>query len=454
MNRLLVYRVVPELAALWLVELLGLFLTLHVVQVFGLGDLPPLSDTELPGRVARSLNRAALITSLMGITGLGVGLYRVDVCMDRRRTVIGALLAAVLGWAILVALLPLVPASYPPPSPLALGKVPLIWLAWLALTRGLLGWAMRQRLFLRRILVLGGGARASRLTGMIEAHRNRLFEVVDADANGAKLTPDALRQGRIWAVVVAEEDGARIPREHLLACKLAGIRVLEASEFCERQLGRIDLDAADQNWALYAHGMSASLPVNVLRRASDILISLVLLAFTLPLIAVTAIAIRLDSTGPVLYRQIRTGLNGRPFTLFKFRSMRPDAEAGGKPIWASTDDPRVTRFGQIIRRTRIDELPQLLNVLRGEMSFIGPRPERPEFVAELSREIPLYAHRACVKPGLTGWAQVSFRYGASVDDARHKLSYDLYYIKHRSALLDLLILMATVRVILFGEGAR
>jgi exopolysaccharide biosynthesis polyprenyl glycosylphosphotransferase len=200
--------------------------------------------------------------------------------------------------------------------------------------------------------------------------------------------------------------------------------------------------------------MRTSVPVAILRRASDIGISLALLAVTLPLMLLTALAVRLDSPGPVFYRQKRTGLNGGDFTLFKFRSMRVDAEAAGRPVWAAADDPRVTRVGQIIRRLRIDELPQLLNVLRGEMSFIGPRPERPEFVAQLSRQIPLYAHRACVKPGLTGWAQVSFPYGASVDDARHKLSYDLYYIKHRSALLDLLILFATVRVILFGEGAR
>ncbi len=162
----------------------------------------------------------------------------------------------------------------------------------------------------------------------------------------------------------------------------------------------------------------------------------------------------MDSPGPVLYRQQRVGLHGEPFTLLKFRSMTNDAEQGGNPLWASQQDPRITRVGSLIRPMRIDELPQLINVLRGEMSMIGPRPERPHFVEQLARVIPLYGERSYVKPGITGWAQVNYPYGASVEDARQKLSYDLYYVKNRSLLLDLLILLATVRVILFREGAR
>jgi lipopolysaccharide/colanic/teichoic acid biosynthesis glycosyltransferase len=168
---------------------------------------------------------------------------------------------------------------------------------------------------------------------------------------------------------------------------------------------------------------------------------------------VTAVLIRLDSPGPVLYRQERVGLHGRPFIVLKFRSMRIDAEARG-PVWASQRDPRVTRIGGFIRLTRIDELPQLVNVLRGEMSFIGPRPERPHFVAQLTEAVPLYPERNRVKPGLTGWAQVNYPYGASVEDARAKLSYDLYYVAHRGLMLNVLILFATVRVILFQKGAR
>ena len=186
----------------------------------------------------------------------------------------------------------------------------------------------------------------------------------------------------------------------------------------------------------------------------DLAVSLSLLVLTLPVMLVTALLIKLDSPGPVLYRQKRLGLHGEPFTLRKFRSMRIDAEASGDPRWAQQQDPRVTRVGRFIRAMRIDELPQLINVLLGEMSMIGPRPERPHFVEQLARVIPLYRERSYVKPGITGWAQVNYPYGASVEDAREKLAYDLYYVKNRSLLLDVLILFSTVRVILFREGAR
>ena len=190
-----------------------------------------------------------------------------------------------------------------------------------------------------------------------------------------------------------------------------------------------------------------------LQRVGDVLTSLGLLIFTLPLMLLVALIVRLDSPGPVLYRQERVGLGGVPFTLLKFRSMNANAEARG-PAWAQARDPRVTRVGSFMRRTRIDELPQLVNVLRGQMSFIGPRPERPHFVEQLAGAIPFYRERARVKPGLTGWAQVNYPYGASVEDAKAKLSYDLFYVRNRSVLLDLSILFATVRVILFQEGAR
>jgi lipopolysaccharide/colanic/teichoic acid biosynthesis glycosyltransferase len=191
----------------------------------------------------------------------------------------------------------------------------------------------------------------------------------------------------------------------------------------------------------------------MVRRTSDIVVSLMLVLATLPLMAITALLIKVDSPGPVLYRQERVGIGGRSFTILKFRSMAVDAERG-EPVWAARRDNRVTRFGRIIRFARIDELPQLFNVLRGEMSLVGPRPERPHFVARLSEKIPLYDERSLVRPGVTGWAQVNYPYGASVEDARNKLRYDLFYVKHRSLLLDWKILVATVRVVLFGIGAR
>ena len=230
-------------------------------------------------------------------------------------------------------------------------------------------------------------------------------------------------------------------------CRLYG-----EAEFWESRLRRVDIDrpaaaAGTQRPPAY-RGLEAAL-----NRSGDILLGLALLLFTLPLMLTAALLIKLDSPGPVFYRQLRIGLHGRPFTLFKFRSMCVDAETRG-PVWATSGDPRVTRVGAVIRLIRIDELPQLVNVLRGEMSFIGPRPERPHFVDRLAGTVPLYRERAWVKPGLTGWAQVNYPYGASVEDARAKLSYDLYYVKHRSLKLAMLILFSTVWVVLFQKGAR
>lgn len=217
---------------------------------------------------------------------------------------------------------------------------------------------------------------------------------------------------------------------------------------------RLDVDSLGPDWL---HGVSAgneTPSTAVARRGLDIVCALGLVLVTLPLLLLTALAIRLEGRGPVFYRQERVGLGGRVFTLFKFRSMVVDAEAGGAPRWASQGDPRVTRVGRWIRLTRIDEVPQVLNVLRGEMAFVGPRPERPAFVEQLAGVIPRYRDRGLVKPGITGWAQVNYPYGASVEDARMKLSYDLYYVRERSLVLDLRILLATVRVVLFQVGSR
>ena len=232
----------------------------------------------------------------------------------------------------------------------------------------------------------------------------------------------------------------------------AGIKIQSEAEFWERHLRRVDIATlADSPLEKLRNRGNAH--TRVVGRVLDIAGSLALLFATLPIISIVALLVRLDSSGSVLYRQERVGLGERIFTLLKFRSMRTDAETSG-PRWAQQGDPRVTRVGMFIRRTRIDELPQLLNILRGEMSFIGPRPERPHFVQQLSLIIPRYNERTGVKPGLTGWAQVNYPYGASVEDARAKLSYDLYYVQNRTTLLNVLILLSTVRVILLQEGAR
>lgn len=282
------------------------------------------------------------------------------------------------------------------------------------------------------------------------------FEIALAVPSGSNsadaLAPDRLRAQRIWAVVATEP--GMVPPAVRRRCEDAGVPVLGEADLYEQRFYRVDLEQLPEGWLATARGANEHWLEAVLRRGFDITASLALLLLTLPLLLLTALAIRLDSPGPILYRQERVGRNGRVFMLFKFRSMRVDAEADGKPLWASRQDPRVTRVGRFIRLTRIDEIPQVLNVLRGDMAFIGPRPERPAFVERLAREIPRYKDRGCVKPGITGWAQVNYPYGASVEDARNKLAYDLYYIRHRSLALDLMILVATIRVVLFQEGAR
>jgi exopolysaccharide biosynthesis polyprenyl glycosylphosphotransferase len=314
----------------------------------------------------------------------------------------------------------------------------------LAARRGLL----RQRL---AVLSVPGAAVADRSGDWPEDAFEIALAAPPEAATEEAFSPAALRARGIWGVIVG--DPAAVPGERLAAWKAAGLRVLGTDEFAEQRTTRVNLALLRPGW-LEGQGSGGGWLQDTLRRCLDIAGSLCLLLATLPLLVVTAAAIRLDSPGPVFYRQERVGRGGRVFTLYKFRSMRVDAEAAGAPRWATRRDDRVTRVGRLIRLTRIDEIPQALNVLAGNMSLVGPRPERPAFVEQLSRAIPHYDDRAVVRPGITGWAQVNYPYGASVEDARMKLAYDLYYVKHRSLFLDLLILVATVRVVLFQEGSR
>ncbi|MBT8446710.1 MAG: TIGR03013 family PEP-CTERM/XrtA system glycosyltransferase, partial [Gammaproteobacteria bacterium] len=256
-------------------------------------------------------------------------------------------------------------------------------------------------------------------------------------------------------IVVALDDRRKgIPIDAILECKMHGLKILEAPEFYERQLGKIRLDSLHPSNVIFADGFSQAVVKTASKRFVDLVASSILLLVTAPVMLLTALAILIESGAPVLYRQERVGLRGKPFTLCKFRSMCTDAEGDGVARWASADDERVTRVGCFIRRTRIDELPQLFNVLRGDMSFVGPRPERPSFVQQLGTSIPYYDLRHHVKPGITGWAQVSYPYGASIKDAREKLQYDLYYLKNYSVFLDLTIVVQTIEVILWRRGSR
>ena len=254
-------------------------------------------------------------------------------------------------------------------------------------------------------------------------------------------------------LVALAEMRRALPAEELLECRLRGINVEEWPTFYEKQTGKILVANLRPSWLIFSDGFVKTETTRMVKRAMDIGLALIGLALSLPVMALVAVAVKLDSKGPILFRQKRVGERGRIFVLNKFRSMSVDAERHG-PVWAAAHDPRVTRTGRWLRQTRLDELPQFWNVLVGDMSFVGPRPERPEFVGTLQREIPFYMGRHSVKPGITGWAQVRHRYAASVEDSMEKLQYDLYYIKNLSPLLDLVILLSTLQVVLFARGSR
>ena len=255
-------------------------------------------------------------------------------------------------------------------------------------------------------------------------------------------------------VAVRERRGGALPLRELLDCKLSGVRVLDLASYFERALGQLRLDSLRVGWLIFGEGFRQNWRRTSIKRLFDVLVAAFLLLLALPVMMLTAILIVLEDGFSVFYRQERVGLDGRLFKVIKFRSMFNDAESDGKPRWATLDDDRVTRVGRLIRKLRIDELPQLYNVLVGDMSLVGPRPERPYFVDQLTRDIPFYAVRHSVKPGLTGWAQVMYQYGATVEDSVQKLQYDLYYVKNHTLFLDILILFQTVGVVLTGKGAR
>jgi len=321
----------------------------------------------------------------------------------------------------------------------------------------------------RRILVLGVGEKAKQIDnlrrasdrvgitilGYIDIGKDTR-QIADAKVIRPKGTIRELAEKFSADEIVVAIDDRRsgMPLEEILDCKMHGVQIIEAPTFYERQLGKIRLDELKPSNMIFADGFTQAILKQTEKRIMDIVISSALLILTFPILLLSALAVKLESPGPIFYRQERVGWRGKPFTVYKFRSMDEDAEGDGVAVWAKADDDRVTKVGSFIRKTRIDELPQLLNVFKGDMSFVGPRPERPEFVEQLSNAIPYYDLRHHVKPGITGWAQVSYQYGASIKDSREKLQYDLYYLKNYSLFLDINILLLTVQVILWGKGAR
>lgn len=340
---------------------------------------------------------------------------------------------------------------------------------FLSINRMVLGSALGAEGFKRRLLILGAGSRAQRIKDL-ESKAGAGFIVTGyvAMSEGKKVVPEAINRDAIYnlsdfvvkmaaseVVLALEERRNALPLSDLLRIKTTGVHVNDLSTFLERETGRVDLDSVNPSWLIFSDGFSAGRRISSFtKRIFDIFASLILLTLSAPIILIFGILVKLESKGPAFYKQTRIGLFGQPYNIIKLRSMRQDAEIDGKAIWASEDDPRITMMGKFIRMTRIDELPQTWSVLKGEMSFVGPRPERPEFVSELEDKIKYYAERHMVKPGITGWAQINYPYGASIDDSRQKLEYDLYYAKNYTPFLDLLILLQTVRVVLWPEGVR
>lgn len=412
--------------------------------------------------------RAVIFATVMVIAMFAMGLYQADL----REGLPGILLRVSISFILGIITLAVIFYVYPG---IKFGR----GIMGAAVFVGYLGVSFARAIFLRtidsnalrkRVLVLGAGKKAAAFLQLRRRSDQRGFHIVGfvhitGEANHVdpariihldRPLPDKCRELEIDEIIVAVDDRRKnFPIEELLDCKLYGIDVLDALSFFERETGKIMLQLLSPSWLIFSEGFRKGTARAYAERVFDVSMSLALLAITWPLMLVTALAIAIESgwRAPILYRQVRVGANGRPFQLLKFRSMRPDAEQDGAK-WAQKNDSRVTRVGAVIRKFRIDELPQLYNILRGDMSFVGPRPERPEFVRQLSECISYYDERHRVKPGLAGWAQLRYPYGSSVEDAAEKLQYDLYYVKNHSLLLDLLILIQTAEVVLFGKGAR
>jgi sugar transferase (PEP-CTERM system associated) len=453
------------LALLATIEFLVFLLSPYAALVLDVDVLLPWKEDVHP-----LLARAALFAGVMFITMAAMGLYNARQ-RSRLLGVVTRLAASIFAGVMTMAVF-----YYLFPN-MQIGRSALLLTALIAfgvtvLVRVVFNRFADEDLFKRRVLVYGVGRRAGSIAQLRRRADRRGFVIVgyvpadgdDPQAIGeaSKLPVDIelrklCEQHRVDEIVVAMDDRRRqFPMEQLLECRLEGLEITELVSFLERETGKVRLDVLNPSWMIFSDGFRQGLIHGSFERAFDVAASLVLLVITFPVMLLTALAIRLEDgrKASLFYRQTRVGQYGRNFELLKFRSMCENAEAAGNPIWAEKNDPRVTRVGSFIRKSRIDELPQILNVLKGEMSFVGPRPERPKFVAQLNERIPYYRERHSIKPGITGWAQLCYPYGSSEQDAAEKLQYDLFYVKNHSLLFYLAILVQTVEVILWGKGAR
>ena len=411
--------------------------------------------------------KAALATLFCLTSFYLFDLYDFVVMRDRRELVLRMLQALGLAWIALALMF------YALPQVMIGRGVTLISLPLALLL--MVGWRLSIHWFLghpelgERILIVGSGEFAIEIARETLQRKDAGYRVVGFVDNDPALVGKSLinpkvigltselaslvRRENIDRLVVAINDRrGQFPTQELLKLSLSGdVTIEESASFYERLTGRVLLDMIRPSWLIFSSRGRRARINEIARSAMHRIIALVGAILSLPIAIFTAIVIKLESRGPVLYKQERVGKNGRPFRLMKFRSMRTDAEKDG-PVWAKTDDERMTRVGRIIRKIRVDEIPQFWNILRGDMNFVGPRPERPHFVAQLAQEIPYYEQRHLIAPGLTGWAQINYPYGASIEDAKQKLQYDLYYMKNQNVALDATILFETIKTILFGKG--
>ncbi len=452
----------------------------HAVLLLGLVDIVLLMVTAEASWVLRAWQIGMAITPFTERLGpiltfavavevamVAVGVYGLEALQSVRFACVRLIVAVALGMIFISVLSFLFPG-------VTLWRSNALYAALIAPTlltvsRMLLGTVLGSEAFKRRVLVLGAGPRAARIKALADKPGAGFIVCGFIGMNDG---PDAVRGAinrdaidslgdhvvnlKASEVVLAlQERRNALPLQDLLRIKTTGVHVNELSTFLERETGRVDLATASHSWLIFSDGFSSGRFLStVAKRLFDILASLLLLILSAPIVLLTAIAVKLESKGPAFYRQARVGLFGVEFDVIKLRSMRQDAEIAGLAVWAQENDPRITRVGRFIRMVRIDELPQVWVVLKGRMSFVGPRPERQQFVSALTTQLPFYAERHMVKPGITGWAQINYPYGASLEDARNKLEYDLYYAKNYTPFLDILILLQTVRVLLWPSGAR
>ncbi len=417
--------------------------------------------SELPG--------ALTFTLVTIICMAAMGMYQSDFKLDFESILLRLMPAFALSFAIMTLIFYVLPDLYFGRGLLAIAMV--LAFALLLLLRMLFFRLPGVELFRPRAIVLGTGNSAHELYKLIEEKsffRNhnivgyvpfygeeRQIPVTDIIEKSSNLSVLATQKDVSEVIVATQERrGGGFPIQELLECKMNGINVMDIATFYEKERGYIRMDSLQPSWLVFSRGFDQSLIRSLIKRIFDLCASILLLIVTFPIMLITMIIILLEDGKPIFYRQERIGRGGSIFSVIKFRSMRNDAEKGGKPQWSTQDDPRITRIGKIIRKLRIDELPQIINVLKGEMSFVGPRPERPYFVDMLIAQVPYYNIRHSVKPGITGWAQVRYPYGSSVEDSIEKLQYDLYYVKNHSLFLDLIILIDTIGVVLLGKGGR